>query len=358
MRKHFFLLAAGALALTACTSEDVIDDVASTRNVIQFENVVNKLTRAEDLTTGTLQHFNVFGFYTMPENANVAHKLFDNVTVTNDGTGKWSYDPQYVKYWVPGSTYYFYAYSCGSAEELSTQYGTFSLDMDDKDGIGKPASERVMEIDNYICDNTHQHDLIFASNTGFEAQEVNASVGFSFDHLLSKLKATFTSGFGEEYDVVIKNVSVRNIRNRGDYNFKTGWANQDRSTFSPLVYLLNTKGDGGVPAETPLTVVNKIVGTSQMVVETNTAYVLPCSYQSADVNIYFEVDVKYGNDYVIKNKALTATFQPQWNPGYSYVYNISITPVNINMKEITFTLDTIKEWDPTTPGSTDLTIDK
>ncbi|MDE6308863.1 MAG: fimbrillin family protein, partial [Muribaculaceae bacterium] len=68
MKKHFFYLAAGAFALTACTSEDVIDDVQTTRNPIQFENVVNKMTRATDLNTSNFKQFNVFGFYTVPGN--------------------------------------------------------------------------------------------------------------------------------------------------------------------------------------------------------------------------------------------------------------------------------------------------
>lgn len=357
MAKRYLLFAAGALALTACTSEEVINDVAASRNQIQFDNVVDKMSRATDLTLGTLQHFNVFGFYTMPENPNMAHKVFDNVTVTNDGTGKWSYDNQYAQYWVGGATYYFYAYSCGSSTSLTPAYGDFALDIDDpKDGEGKKLEDRVMEIDNYVCDQSHQHDLIFATNTTLAADKLNTNVSFQFKHVLSKLMANFTSGFTEEYDVIIKNVSVRNIRNTGNYNFKTGWQDPNRTEFSPLVYLLNTNATENPDNE--LTVTNKLVNGIPMSVSTNTAFVIPFEYQAADVNLYFEVDVMYGKEYVIKSKPLTATFKPEWEEGFSYVYNINVSPESISMEQINFTVESIKDWEIPNPSSTDLTIDK
>lgn len=131
MVKRFFYLAVGALALTACTSEDVVDDVTtSSRNLIRFENVVNKPSRAAtDITTQTLNQFNVFGFYVLPDAPTHAYEVFNNVPVTNPGSGMWGYDDKYARYWVPNANYYFYAYSCGSAA-LKDTYGNFSLDVD------------------------------------------------------------------------------------------------------------------------------------------------------------------------------------------------------------------------------------
>lgn len=82
MAKRYLLIAASALALTACSSEEVIDDVAASRNQIRFENVVNKPSRAvKDLDMNSLLQFNVFGFYTMPEDETHAHEVFNNVAV-------------------------------------------------------------------------------------------------------------------------------------------------------------------------------------------------------------------------------------------------------------------------------------
>lgn len=357
MKRSFFYFAASALLLTACTSEDVVDDVAVNGNAIQFETVVNKPTKATDLTMQTLDQFKVYGFYTMPDNPRKAHAVFDNTSVKNDGTGKWTYDSE-QRYWVGGATYYFYAYSCGATDELSSTYGTFNLDIND-DGVtgdGKDVTERTLEIDNYICDSSHQHDLIFASYTGYTATEgTNDPVNLSFKHVLSKLTANFTSKFPAEYEVIIKNVSVRNVRNEGDYKFSKGWENVTRLEGTPLVYLQNTELEKN--PDPALAVSNKKIGDYQMSVQTNSAYVIPFEYQAKDVNLYFQVDVKYGNEYIIKNKALTATFQPTWKEGFSYMYNIEVSPENIHMGQIEFTVSVIKDWDAPTPNSEDIKID-
>lgn len=358
MKKYLFFLAAGALAMTACTSEDVVDDVVTGRNTIKFQPVVNKPTKASDLTMGNLSQFKVYGFYTMPENPNKAHSVFDNVTVSNAGTGIWKYDDAFTSTWVKGATYYFYAYSCGSANELSQAFGEFKLDIDDAaSGSGMAIGDRTLEIDNYICDNTHQHDLIFASNTGYVGKDAsNDAVSLNFKHVLSKLQANFVSKFKPEYEVIIKNVSIRNIRNEGDYKFNSGWANVTRTEGSPLVYLLEPKMENDVNINT-ISVFNKMVGDNQMVAYTNTAYAIPFDYSAANVNMFFEVDVKYGNDYVIRNVPLTATFAPKWQDGYSYMYNIVVSPESLKMQKIEFTVQSILDWDLPTPNSTDLKVD-
>lgn len=348
MAKNLFFLAAGALALTACTSQDVIEDVAKSRNAIQFENVVSKPTRAvSDLTNATLEQFKVFGFYTMPDNAMHAHALFNDARVWKDGS-LWTYGDN-LKYWVDGATYYFYAYSCDNASKLSEGLGDFSVDMDDKDGDGKPASDRVLKITDYICDNTHQHDLIFASNTGYVGKaNMNDDVAFEFKHILTKLQAKFTSKFGSEYTVVIKNVRVENVCNEADYDFTSGWNQQVRKAGTPLVYLLNTTGSGIETAETPVSVKNEVDAEgNQVAVATESAYTIPMDYTTVtDSNVYliFDVDVMYGDNRVI-SKTLKATFQPSWKEGYSYIYNVEISPEALKLGAITFTVTTVNGWE-------------
>ena len=360
MAKHFFYLAAvGALALTACTQQDVVDDVTTTRNVIKFENVVNKPSRAaKDLTTADLLQFNVYGFYTMPDNDKHANEVFKNVPVTKNNA-VWSYDDKYVRYWVPGATYYFYAYSCGSVSALSESYGTFNLDMSNEDG-GKLASDRTLEIDNYICDNKHQHDLIFASNTGIEATATgNPTVSFQFKHILSKIKASFSSKFSPEYDVIISDVSVNNICNKGDYDFKDGWTNVTRiEGQQPLVYLLNTTGDGikEEDKDAEISVKNEMIENKQATVDSKAAFVMPMAYTDTEVTLSFHVVVKYGEDTIIPDTQLTATFKPEWKQGYYYIYNIAVSPEDLNLGEIKFDVKIIEGWDD--GESTDLEIDK
>lgn len=358
MNKHLFFLAAGALALTACTSEDVVDDVAtSSRNAIQFENVVSKLTRAdvEDLNTGTLGQFNVFGFYTMPGQPLHAHEIFNHIPVTKSG-GSWSYKGD-IKYWIPGATYYFYAYSCGSSD-LKEGKGSFTIDMETGE---KQAKDRQLEITGYICDYTHQHDLLFASETGYEAQTTNGAVAFDFQHILTKIYARFTNTFSPEYEVVIKKVTVDNICNQGDYSFTTGWKNVGRRSGQPLVYLVNPTGDGGVTADAALRLRNEKVvdndnNEKQKTVDSMAAYVLPYKYAGSDdewayINITIDVVYKDKNkpandpgDIVIPDKRLSARLNPIWEKGHTYVYNIELNANTINLGHIEFDVHDIAEW--------------
>lgn len=357
MAKRLFLLVAGALALTACTNEEVIDDVAASRNVIKFENAVNKLSRAKDLTNTTLEQFNVYGFYTMPNNPNHANEVFTNEAVTKDG-GLWKYTN--IRYWLPDATYYFYAYSCGSVSELNTTFGEFKLDTsnDANDGKGKPATERTLEIDNYISDHSHQHDLIFASSTVIAETTTNSPVSFTFQHILSKLQAKFSSKFSDEYTVVISNVQVDNIRNQGDYDFTfkstdNGWKNQVRKAGQPYVYLLNTKGEGlaeGEIKDNAISVTSKDAGPAI----SNTAYVLPYKYEVEDVTISFDVKVMFGDDQVYPSpnssgtsetiRLATNKFAPKWEEGFSYIYNIAIGPDDLKLNKISFSVTEIGEW--------------
>lgn len=364
MAKRLLLIAVGALALTACTSSDVIDDVASSRNQIRFETAVNKPTRAvEELAMETLSEFQVFGFYTMPGNVNHAHEIFNNITVKKDGSS-WNYasDEVPLRYWVPDATYYFYAYSCGNKVKLGSSYGNFSVDMEENDGVGKPASERVLEITDYICDNTHQHDLIFASNTGYKANgSTDSDVSFTFNHLLSKIQAKFTSKFASEYTVVIKNVRLENICNKGNYDFTSGWNKVVRPEGqTPLVYLQNTTGYNIEKPEKNLEVTNEIVKDEktgndiQASAASNCAYVIPFAYDKKEVYLKFEVDVMYGEDKVI-SKSLSATLQPDWKSGYSYIYNIEIDPASLKMDQINFSVSSINGW---TTESENTPIDK
>lgn len=389
MKKQLFLLATGAIALTACTSEEVLDDLStSSRNAIQFENVINKMTRVTDLNTSNFKQFNVFGFYTVPNQENLenqenhANQVFYNVPVTNDGSGKWTYADTDTRYWIPNANYYFYAYSCGSTKLGEGKFGDYQMNMSNEpnsEGEIIPPSERVLEIDDYLCDYTHQHDLIVASNTGknfegLKGQEsgYNSDVTLEFKHILTKIKARFTSQFSPEYTVVIKNVSVRNIYNYGDYHFTKGWSGVNKKDEeAPLVYLLNTNGDGpdGMsPAEkqkitdAAISVQNKKVTINetevQESVETNTAYVIPFDYENKYGGVYInlDIDLMFGTDLVM-SKTLSATFFPHWQAGYSYVYNIELSAKDLELGTIGFTTS-VANWNTDNVKEETIGIDK
>lgn len=346
MKGKFFFFALGALALTACTSEDVLEQNTKSLNVIGFENGANKFTKAEDLTYSSLEQFNVFGFYTTPDNDSKAVEVFNDTPVKRNDNGDWSYkeDLGEFRYWVPGGHYYFYAYSCGSVSKLDTKkYGSFTMNMAD----GLTASNRVLMINNYVCDASHQHDLIFASNTGaVEGNEYagilgkekgNGDVTLHFQHLLSKVGAKFTNKFPAGYTTVVSNVYIDGLMTQGNYDPRNGgsWNGQSAGATS-LVYLHDTSN----PAINPIRLETGLSDTS------NTAYVLPNSYNGADgtaddTYIYMKFNlVVYNNGEVVLNKTLSGKFSPSWAIGHSYLYNIELSGSAADLDVIAFVTQT------------------
>lgn len=342
MNKSLFFLAVGTLALTACTSEDVVDIGSASGQAIRFETAVSKSTRGVvDITTGSLTGFKVFGYYIVPgSNDEVSHTVFYDVPVTKPN-GVWSYEDKYEQHWFSGGKYYFYAYSCGNVMDVDDAlFGTFNVKME--------SNPRELEINNYISDYRHQHDFIFAKNY-YEAEDVNGPVSFAFKHVLSKLQAKFTNTFPGEYDVVIKQITVDNIRNTGDFDFTYNWQDVDRADYAqPFVYLLNANGDSPEDASIFLQSQNNEdaleankIGVSQQ------AYVIPFDYtalSSDKVYINIIIDVMLGDNVIIKGQPLKATLNPKWEEGHTYIYNIELNWNTINLGKIGFTIEDIPEW--------------
>ncbi len=375
MKRKIFYFAVSALALSACTSEDVIEDISQTRNVISFENVVNKPSRAEDITTNNLSQFNVFGFYTSPGDEFTAHEIFDDILVKKSGTDwKYTSNDDSLRYWINKAKYYFYAYNCGNADKLSSEYGSFTLDMSNTNKL--TAADRVLKIDNYRCDNSHQHDLIYASNTGenfggiLGTDNANNPVALRFKHILTKVNARFTSKFPTEYTAYIKNVSIQNIRNYGDYS-GTAWQNVERREGeTPYVALASANTENNPQY---ISVVNDTDAKgNQLYAETGTAFVIPWDYNGKDndegeageptegenksettfVSIVFDVDVYIGEE-LIFTKHLSGKFNPTWLAGYFYTYNIELSGKASNMQAIVFTTVTdeqgsVVDWEKDT----------
>ena len=355
MKKQLFPLALCALAVASCTSSDVIEEGIQT-NAIGFENVIHKPSRAiddgtidGDLTPATLDNVYVYGYYTATNQAGTPVQVFDGTALRKQGSG-WTYD--HPRYWVPGAKYYFYAYSCADIA-LNNTYGTPTLDL-----INDPA--RVLRFTGYICDDHHQHDLIYAFNEGITGNApvaggyANDPVNFKFNHILTKINAVFSSDFDSSYNVEISNIKVVNIRNQGNYNPKSsneyGWESVDRNTSyaaglatSPQV-LLGING-------------NNIAVKGSKTVTTRSAYVIPYNYQLGDVQLTFRIvvkDAKTGEEVLSRN--LSGSWSPNWKKGYSYTYNIKITGTAANLEEIRFGDMNIDGWVGDNSSATDVDI--
>lgn len=344
MKKHLFSLALGVLALTACTSEEIVDVSTTQSSAIGFENVVNKASRAieGDLTNATFDNFLVYGYYIKPSMITPV-QIFNGVSVQKSGTGsnvKWSY--QGVRYWIPGCTYYFYAYSCGDVA-LANGNGSpaFSL----FDGTDTSIDGRALIIKQYLCDSNHQHDLVTAENENVTAKEKdNEDVSLSFTHALCKIKAEFVTDFPAGYKVYISNVFVSGFYNRADFNVGTGnWNNYSGNEDNPPMVTLAVGENAYVESK---------AGSN---VTTAEAFVIPKLYEtgtSENVKLHFTIKIFSPNDELVNERSIVGTWSPQWTKANIYKYNINITGSTASIEPIVFSakqdLSGTGSWDSST----------
>lgn len=340
--KKVLLFSAAILALSSCSNTDVLEEgnIQQT-NAIGFQTLVNKESRA--LTNASFGKFWVYGTYHKQGQDGNKVIVFDGVNVLKGNTEQgastgWGYSG--TRYWVDGATYNFYAYSCDN--EPLTTYGRANLD----------ETSKALNIAEFICDETHQHDLVFAKSTDIQGKATgNEPVKFSFKHILSKLNVTFVNEYPADYELTISNVRVSNVRNKGKFLGESGeWNKSDvvrypEITSTPVVSLaLKNATDGSITLKNTADV-------KESNGSTDWGYVIPFAYESNNVDIIFTLQVKNPLGDTIINKTIKGNWQPDWKPGYSYAYTVKLTGGESGLEPIVFGVNDWTEGDGWTAGS-------
>lgn len=341
MKKLLFATAAGLIMLTACTSEEVIDVSPTQGNVIGFKNVVYKNTRAVtgDLTSTSFDNFLAYGYYTK-EGMTTPIQIFNGVSVAKSknskGEDEWKYNG--VRYWVPNCTYHFYGYSCADIA-LASGKGTPAMTLTNETSV----DGRALSIMGYLCDGTHQHDLVCAESDHILAKDKdNPQVSLGFEHALCKIKAVFTTDFSAGYQVKVSNVKITQFYNRGDYNVGTQVWSNFKIENSPYINM-------------PVDENNNIVTSApNSAVETAEIFLIPTLYPSTEVvNLHFTIEVSKDGEVVLE-RSIIGSWAPQWENARIYKYNINITGSSAGIEPIVFAASQQlngTEWDTSTEVS-------
>ena len=192
--KKLFVAVLAIAGVVACSNEETVRVQDPAQIAFDGSFVETRADKAEDpsTTTADIAAFSVWGF--MDE---VTGKVFveENVTKSN---GEWGYTN--VQYWAPGHKYYFAA--------LSNYTGVTNVETmtDDANGYGLG----LIEYD--LAKNKGGEDLLYSAVGPIAAPAADATtvepVKFTFNHMLSKVKFSFTNGFTNE----LATIDVKNIR--------------------------------------------------------------------------------------------------------------------------------------------------
>ena len=318
--KKIFIIALAAAAFAACNKAEVVESAPAAK--IAFDNpfIDNATKAATDFTKANLKNFGVYGSI---ENTSGLGMIFDNVKVT-ESNGAYTYSP--AQYWVGGATYNFTAFAPSANQHWS--YTT----TDAKNG--------TITFDNASA--AGEQDFLFASATRTTGESITTApeaVAFTFNHMLSRVKFTFTNGFaaGSNIDLKVTDVTITNAHKSGELAVTNGvvadaWTvtanTTDANVFSRLF--------GDLSSE--VLVENGGNGT------TAHYYLIPAE---ATYNVTFNIEI-FQAGVSVDNYTRTAVVDLDMAKGSSYNVKATLNEKNTSddgeLYPIEFTVNTVNDW--------------
>ena len=193
--KKLFLSVFAIAGLVACVQTEVVS-TANFGDQIGFgEAIVNKTARSVDPSTtdASIADFTVWAY--VDDSTGL---VLENEFVTKGGDGKWSYSN--LQYWVRNHDYRFFALTPYNAEVAGNTTVVEASTNPYDNGLGKIQ---------FVNASKGTEDLLYASETPTTKGGIPAYVQFKFDHLLSKVKFSFTNGFAtDNVTLAVKEVKM------------------------------------------------------------------------------------------------------------------------------------------------------
>lgn len=327
MKKIFLIGLTTAAMLASCSNDETVE--MAQQKAIGFSNAfVNNGTRSvvdPSFTTTSLNDFAVYGF---TQNG----QIFNGEKVSKGGAA-WSYDN--VQYWVPGNTYTFGAIAPHSAANVS----------DVKLPEGATKVEMKVAFTNT---DANQVDLLHAEPaqiTGVTASYTEP-VSMTFNHQLSKVKFSFENTVGAGYNVIVKDVKIKDAYANGTLTVaatKNTWGGQTNKNLE--LNFGNVVADGATADEAA------VIAYTKTLESYNEKLMIPMG-SSAIYTVTFTVELfkdnvplgTYNHTVQIKNV--------EFKLGYCYDFKATLTHENIvdpenPLKPIEFKVDGITDWNQT-----------
>lgn len=322
MKRSLLILVATAAVWTGCSKTETIDQPQGM--AIGFTNAYIG-NPVESKAVGIIDQEHITEFLVYGGYNDMTH-VFNNVSVTGSAdTDEWSYTT--TRYWVAGKTYKFAAYA---PKEIN---GTVEPDF----------ATGTLKFTNYVSDPSNQHDLIYDAAdpiiTPDPLENPQGKVQFEFSHLLSMIKFTFNSGFGNDITVTVDSLNVSGMISQGSYTGSTG-------IWDP--------GSETVSTEAAFTEMASKVAVNQSSGNTSASSVdfavIPQEIgDGTTVTVSFNVRVQDNlQNYIIGNEGagvnVSATLPAYtWEKGNRYNYTVTIKGENVNLYPIEFGTPNVTE---------------
>ena len=316
------MMGIAALALASCAQEEVVETSPSNVNQreIGFEMYVGNPTKAVIDDTNPLTAFKVWGGYD-----GELDNVFNDLQIDKPETeGVWKPATASAQYWAPGKQYYFAAYA------PTTGVGTVAANADNKN----------LDFTDVTINANAQNDIIYATADKLTDDPLAAdpgSVALNFEHVLSMIKVTISSGFNAQHKITVSNLQIVGMNSTGDFDGATKtWSSQenpDVTGYTEWVDNIASTGSDGTAVSGEF-------------------IVLPQELAADAVTITFDALVTDANSQKVGSHTFTGKLTGNWDEGNRYNYTVTLTPDMFDdgtdpgeqdIFEITFTPD-VSDW--------------
>ena len=200
MKKAFYMMAAAAIALSSCSSEETTDVAKSSS--ITFRTSVGLNSRGTATTTENLQNIWVNAYY-----KNATGSAFEDVKFVNNGGASTSFfDESSNHYWEKNKTYRFIAIAPIKTDWATTS--SFSKDEVTFTGVSPKTT---------IPD---QQDLVIGNADGSEATNATDGVSLNLKHVLSQIKIQALNR-NPNLIYTIRGIRISTVATSGDLKYTT-----------------------------------------------------------------------------------------------------------------------------------------
>ena len=191
--KKLFISALAIASLVACSKDELVNQPSPAAIGFAGAFVENATRSVDPSTTNTGENaitaFDVWAFMDKTDGT-----VFEDQNVEKKN-GAWTYSP--LQYWTPGHTYYFGALAPMNSENWDLDTANAS-----EFGAGVVSFTNVKGTE----------DLLYAATSVTTSDDINyqpESVKLTFNHLLSKVKFSFTNGFpANNYWITVSNIQM------------------------------------------------------------------------------------------------------------------------------------------------------
>lgn len=199
MKKAFYMMAAAAIALSSCSSEETTDVAKS--STITFRTTVGLNSRGAELTgkdgVTNMTKMTVSAFD--GDNAYFANKVFEK------GDNNFFEAKNFNPTWPKNGSLTFVAYS-----HLGDTWG-YNVPTLTKTGATITGFKPKTDIKD-------QHDVVFAYGTGSQAANETSGVELNFEHILSQIKIV-VKNTDADLHYSIKGIRIASVSGSADYAF-------------------------------------------------------------------------------------------------------------------------------------------